>query len=215
MKLLITSILLLVSVMSFAQVPNTSAVSDTVAYSQGTTAVGVARTKGVTFQANLTVTTATAGNFTCAITDICTKASHGFYTGLKAALTTTTTLPAGLTVADWYVIRLSANTFSLASSSALAQAGTAIDITDTGTGTHTITPAALGGASVKIQGSLDGTNWADLPIKATGDLTKSGTVTATANFILGESDLAVNFVRLYYTMTAGQILYSQRYKVHP
>lgn len=147
-----------------------------------------------------------AGTFTCATTDICTKATHGYLTGLKVQLTTTTTLPAGVTTTtDYFVIKLSASTFSLASSLALAQAGTALDITDTGTGTHTITPTALAGASVKLQGSMDGTTYGDLPIRATGDACKSGTVTATANYFLCEDNVNVNYIRVYITLTAGQL----------
>ncbi len=78
-------------------------------------------------------------------TDICTWTStanipSNVLTGTRVRLTTTTTLPAGLaTATDYYVIRLSDTTFSLATSYANAVAGTAINITSTGTGTHTVT----------------------------------------------------------------------------
>lgn len=53
--------------------------------------------------------------------------------------TTTTTLPAGLSVAtDYWAIRVSDNEFEVATSIANAIAGTQVDITDNGTGTHTI-----------------------------------------------------------------------------
>jgi len=77
-------------------------------------------------------------------TDICTWTStanipSNVLTGTKVRLTTTTTLPAGLALAtDYYVIKLSDSTFSLATSYANAVAGTAINITDAGTGTHTV-----------------------------------------------------------------------------
>lgn len=78
--------------------------------------------------------------FTAATTDICTATAHGFKTGDRVRLTTTTTLPAGLAAATtYYVIYVSANTFKLASTDANATAGTAVDVTDTGTGTHTVT----------------------------------------------------------------------------
>lgn len=78
--------------------------------------------------------------FTAATTDICSATAHGFQTGDRVRLTTTTTLPAGLAAATtYYVIRLGADTFKLASSDANATAGTAVDVTDTGTGTHTVT----------------------------------------------------------------------------
>ncbi len=82
----------------------------------------------------------TAQTFTAAVSNICTKVAHGLLTGDQVRLTTTTTLPAGLSLAtDYYVIYLTADTFSLATSVVNATAGTAVDITDTGTGTHTIT----------------------------------------------------------------------------
>jgi len=77
-------------------------------------------------------------------TDVCTWTStanipSNVLTGTKVRLTTTTTLPAGLALAtDYYVIRLSNTTFSLATTYANAVAGTAINITDAGTGTHTV-----------------------------------------------------------------------------
>lgn len=58
----------------------------------------------------------------------------------KVRFTTTTTLPAGLALAtDYWLIRVSATTANVASSYANALAGTFIDITDAGTGTHTLT----------------------------------------------------------------------------
>ena len=82
----------------------------------------------------------TRGTFTAATSDICTMAGHGYTTGNgPVQATTTTTLPAGLALTtNYWIIRLSSSTFSLATTLALAQAGTAVDVTDTGTGTHTI-----------------------------------------------------------------------------
>lgn len=77
--------------------------------------------------------------FTAATTDICTAAAHGFQTGDRVRVSSATTLPAGLAAATtYYVIYLTANTFKLAASDALATAGTAVDVTDTGTGAHSI-----------------------------------------------------------------------------
>lgn len=95
--------------------------------------------------------------FTAATSDICTYTStanipSNILTGTRVRLTTTTTLPAGLaTATDYYVIRLSDTTFSLATSYANSLVPTAIDITSTGTGTHTITwllPRYTNGAGV-------------------------------------------------------------------
>lgn len=78
-------------------------------------------------------------------TDLLTYTSTANYpsnllTGTRVRLTTTTTLPGGLaTATDYYLIRASDGTCKLATSYANAIAGTAINITDAGTGTHTIT----------------------------------------------------------------------------
>lgn len=91
-------------------------------------------------------------------TDICTYTSTASYpsnilTGTRVRLTTTTTLPAPLaTATDYYVIKVDDSTFKLATSYANAVAGTQIDITDAGTGTHTITwllPRYTNGAQVQ------------------------------------------------------------------
>lgn len=76
-------------------------------------------------------------------TDVCTWTStasipSNILTGTRVRLTTTTTLPAGLSLAtDYYVIKVTDSTFKLATSYANAVAGTQINITDAGTGTHT------------------------------------------------------------------------------
>ena len=82
--------------------------------------------------------------FTAATTDICTDVAHTLLTGDGPfQLTSSTTLPAGLALAtDYWIIKLTADTFKFAASLALALAGTAVDITDTGTGTHTISDTA-------------------------------------------------------------------------
>jgi hypothetical protein len=69
-----------------------------------------------------------------AATDIITSAAHGLQTNDLVQLTTTGTLPAGLSLAtDYYVISRTLDTFQLS----LTPGGSAVDITDTGTGTHT------------------------------------------------------------------------------
>lgn len=90
-------------------------------------------------------------------TDLCTWTSSAnipsnLLTGTRVRLTTTTTLPGGLaTATDYYFIRMSDTTFELATSYANAVAGTQIDITTAGTGTHTVTwllPRYTNGAGV-------------------------------------------------------------------
>lgn len=73
-------------------------------------------------------------------TDLLTLGSSAEYeTGVGCRVTTTGTLPAGLAVdTTYYLIPGSSTTIKLASTRANAHAGTPIDITDTGSGTHTI-----------------------------------------------------------------------------
>ena len=84
-----------------------------------------------------------ASTFTVvAATDVVTLAtsSPGIRTGQQVVLTTTGTLPAGLALATTYFwIQTTATTGKLATTQANAFAGTQIDITDAGTGTHTLT----------------------------------------------------------------------------
>lgn len=93
-----------------------------------------------------------------ASTDIITMTSttnipSNILTGTRVRLTTTTTLPGGLALAtDYYVIKVTDSTFKLATSYANAIAGTAINITDAGTGTHTMSrllPRYTNGAGVQ------------------------------------------------------------------
>lgn len=123
--------------------------------------IGFYRVTSVT-TATAQATTNTLGQsdtFTAdASTDVCTWSSSANFpsnilTGTRVRLTTTTTLPGGLaTATDYYVIRASDTTFKLATSYANAIAGTAINITDAGTGTHTVTwllPRYTNGAGVQ------------------------------------------------------------------
>lgn len=71
--------------------------------------------------------------FTAAVSDTITSAGHGLSNGDVLLLTSTDTLPAGLSVnTPYYVISATTNTFELSATSG----GSAVDITDTGTGTH-------------------------------------------------------------------------------
>lgn len=77
-------------------------------------------------------------------TDLLTEATHGLETGDgPVQLTTTGTLPAGLSLlTDYWIIKVSANTFRLATSLDDALDGTYVSFTDNGTGTHTYTGTA-------------------------------------------------------------------------
>lgn len=72
--------------------------------------------------------------------------NHGFVTGSSVVYTASTTAIGGLTSTNtYYVIRINKDWFKLASSLANAQAGTAIDLTTKGVGTHTLTTTAITG----------------------------------------------------------------------
>lgn len=67
-------------------------------------------------------------------TDVFTSTAHGFNDGDSIYATSTTTLPAGMTASrKYYIVASAANTFQLS----LTSNGSAIDVTDAGTGTHT------------------------------------------------------------------------------
>jgi hypothetical protein len=66
-----------------------------------------------------------------------------FQTGERVTVDSTDTLPAGLsTETDYFYIRRGADRFRLAASYEDALAGTAVEVTDEGSGTHTLTLAA-------------------------------------------------------------------------
>ena len=96
--------------------------------------------------------TADAGTDIITMTSTTNRPSN-ILRGTRVRLTTTTTLPAGLaTATDYYVIKVTDSTFQLATSYANAIAGTAINITDAGTGTHTMSrllPRYTNGAGVQ------------------------------------------------------------------
>lgn len=73
--------------------------------------------------------------FTAATTDIITTTDgqHNLLSSDRLVLSTTGTLPAGLTTIDtYYPVSITATTFKVS----LTEGGAAVDITDTGTGTH-------------------------------------------------------------------------------
>jgi len=88
-----------------------------------------------------------------ASTDTVTHTFYALLTGTRVQLTTTTTLPAGLSLAtDYYVVKVTDTTCKFATSYANAIAGTVVNITDAGTGTHTINtvlPRYTNGAGVQ------------------------------------------------------------------
>lgn len=134
-------------------VPCTVALLDVIGYYRVTSVTTI------TAQATTnTISTRTATFTADASTDIMTYTSvtslpSNLLTGTRVRCTTTTTLPAPLaTATDYYLIRVTDGTYKLATSYANAIAGTAINITDAGTGTHTLNwllPRYTNGAGVQ------------------------------------------------------------------
>lgn len=103
---------------------------------------------------SMTNTLTTFSTFTAdASTDICTHSNINLMPYTRVQVSSTVTLPGGLSAAtNYYVIKVSDLTFKLATSYANAVAGTAINITDAGTGTHsvlTLLPRYTNGAGVQ------------------------------------------------------------------
>lgn len=125
-------------------------------------------------------------DFTVGTNDILTHTFYELMNLTRIRVTTTVTLPTGLSAGtDYYVIKLSDTTCSLASSYANAVAGTAISITSgTGSGTHTINcllPRYTNGEGVRAYIVSAGTGYSG------GQIT--GTVGANAhNFSISYTD---------------------------
>lgn len=133
-------------------------------------------------------------------TEYITMTSHGLATGTVGQLTSTGTLPAGVTTStNYYVIYVDADNIQLASSLTNAQAGTAINLTDQGTSgaTHTFTPTTLN-TNVKLQASDDDTNWADISGTSTN-------ITSSSTTIFNQASVGYKYVRAVITHTSGQV----------
>jgi hypothetical protein len=129
-----------------------------------------------------------------------TIASHGLTTGLKGQLTSTGTLPTGLSLAtDYFIISIDTNTVRFASSLANAQAGTAITPSTQGTSgaVNTFTSTAIAGASVTLQESNDDTNYSDVA--------SATSITADAVLTLKKVDPECRYYRLKFAITAGRM----------
>jgi len=125
------------------------------------------------------------------------EVAHGFTTGLKVQVTTAGTLPVGIVaLTDYFVIRLTADTYSLASSYANAVAGTPITVTTQGVGVQTVTPVALA-ATVKIEKSIDRVTFFDVAAATV--------VTATGSVISKEVDIGYKWVRSTVVVTSGRL----------
>lgn len=116
-------------------------------------------------------------NFTVnATTDQATCSTHGYSNGDPIIVTSTTTLPDPLAEStEYYVIYVDADTFQFAETFGDAVDGTAINLTDTGTGTHSVY-ANGGGANCYL--------WADYSNDATQDFATTDVDTANDEITL-------------------------------
>lgn len=85
-------------------------------------------------------------------TDVITASAAVFQTGQAVRVSSSGTLPAGLSAGTtYYIISVSGATYKLATTINNALAGTAVDITDAGTGTHSIIGTQMGRVKKIIQ----------------------------------------------------------------
>lgn len=84
--------------------------------------------------------------------DVITISTHGYVNGIKGQLTSSGTLPAGLSLAtDYFIIKTGTNTLKLAVSYQDSISGIAVDITSAmGGGTHTFTPSSATSITVPL-----------------------------------------------------------------
>lgn len=138
--------------------------------------------------------------------DIITVNAHGFVTGLKGQVTTSGTEPTGISLlTDYFVAKISANTFylydTLANALAYAASGSTtgrVNITNIGVGNHTFTPTALAGGSVVLQGTVNPAEgvYADIP-------STTEAITADATIVWEIDNVRYPKYRVKSTNTAG------------
>lgn len=150
--------------------PVTFSASDLVAVTSGTLDVESKRFEART---NITVSQTTETFTADDATDELTVARE-YTTGEKVRVSSAGTLPSGLSSGtDYYVIKVDATTIKLATSIANAHQGTEIDITSTGSGTHTIelfsfqkTLYQQRSITQYVAGEGDGsTEWLEIPLR--------------------------------------------------
>lgn len=131
-------------------------------------------------------------------TDVITINSHGYYTGMRVRFSSTSALPGGLsTSTDYYIIKLTNNTFQVAASLADANAGTYIDITTVGSGTHTVLSKDLSFKTETKSGNISavstGTSTLEITTSSSHGLTTGRIVVidSTSPDIDGEYEITV------------------------
>lgn len=126
-------------------------------------------------------------------------ATHGYVDNLVVQLTTTGTLPTGLSLStDYWVIVVDANTIRLSAS----QDGAAVNITADGSGTHTATPTALAGTHT-LEWTNDSTNGPAITLTGSGVVPSSESVSSSGSMSYKIPDMAFGYLRSRYAETTG------------
>jgi hypothetical protein len=166
--------------------------------------IDLVNVKTLSVYAKYTVAAATAKTFTTVdqAQETATVTAHGYATGRKGQLTTSGTLPTGLSLAtDYFIIAVDANTVKFATSLANALAGTPVNLTGAGTGTHTFTPTALAGGIVNIYETNDSdssaADWNVIP-------NMTANITATGKSVF-KPNADSRYAKISFDMTAGQM----------
>lgn len=90
------------------------------------------------------------------VTGAITESAHGYLTGDVGQLSTSGSLPTGFSAStDYFVIKVDADTYKLASSLANAQAGTPIYPTALGSGNQTFTPTSDKCLAVRLAAAVN------------------------------------------------------------
>lgn len=181
----------------------------TVAASQNSSAFHLEHVSLVDLTASVTAANPANLTFTAAVDDVITTPSaHGYTTGMKCTVSTTTTLPAGLAAATpYYFIYVSDTTGKLATSQANALLGTAIDITSTGTGVHTVVVDTTIAGTIKLQKN----NEPDAATAIWFDVTSSSqSFTGTTALNWAVVDAGYHSLRGVVTVTSGTVTVSLR-----
>ena len=124
------------------------------------------------------------------------KAAHGLVTGSSVAITTSSSLPIGLTGAGFFASKIDDDFFYIMDTRAKAITGTpAIVITSQGSGVQTFTPSGSYRGNVGIQYSLDGSTWTTIQNYSDN----LGTST------LEDDNFNANWLRMTVEATQGQL----------
>ena len=147
-----------------------------------------------------------AGAVTTAANTI-TYPAHGLITGQGPFwVSTSGTLPAPLTVeTDYWIVRTDADTIKVAETRALSIAGTAVDLTTQGTGTHTLVPQpthiphlATGGVQTRVRNKVS-----CAALRVTGSLHELGDPTAAVQRLRFSDDNGVTWSNYYEVALPG------------